>query len=368
MSKTVVVGMSGGVDSSVAALLLKEEGWNVIGLFMKNWEEEVNGHCPAAQDYEDVVAVCSKIDVPCYAVNFSAHYWNNVFEHFLSELKQGRTPNPDILCNKEIKFKVLLEKALELGASHLATGHYCRIGEGNTLHKGLDPLKDQSYFLYTLTSDVLKNVLFPIGGLPKSKVRELAAKYNLPTAAKKDSTGICFIGKRDFKQFVSNYIAYHPGNLVDEKGKIIGKHDGSAYYTIGQRHGLGIGGPGEAWFVADKDLEKNEVIVVQGSEHPALFESSLTAEQLSWVSPHAIPSFPFHCSAKIRYRQSDQPCIIEKITEGIAYISFPIPQRAITPGQSIVFYQGEVCLGGGIIVSKRWKNSSSEALATSKIV
>lgn len=356
MGKVVVVGMSGGVDSSVSALLLKQQGWKVIGLFMKNWEEALPGaECPAEADYQDVLSVCSQIDIPCYAVNFSENYWDNVFEHFLSELKAGRTPNPDILCNREIKFKVLLEKAMDLGADYLATGHYCRIGESNgeaALLRGMDPNKDQSYFLYALSSQVLKSVLFPIGGLPKPEVRMIAAQNGLSTYAKKDSTGICFIGKRNFKDFVSQYIAYHPGKLVTVDGKVVGEHDGAAYYTIGQRHGLKIGGPGEPWFVVDKCLESNRVIVAQGFEHPALFANHLQAEDLTWISSHGPAELPLRCTAKIRYRQTDQPCVLEGIDGGVASVRFDEPQRAITPGQSIVFYSGEECLGGGIIVNK----------------
>ncbi len=359
MAKTVVVGMSGGVDSSVTALLLKQQGWNVIGLFMKNWNEtDPNGACAASKDYEDVLAVSSQIGIPCYSVDFSERYWNNVFETFLDELKAGRTPNPDILCNREIKFKALLDKALQMGADSLATGHYCRVRHSeasNELLKGEDPLKDQSYFLYAVTSDVLKHVLFPIGELPKSEVRKIAQEHGLVNAAKKDSTGICFIGKRDFKHFVSQYIAYHPGNLVTTDGKVIGKHDGSAYYTIGQRHGLGIGGAGDAWFVVDKRHDVNEVVVAQGAEHPALFSASLTASQLTWVSPLGPPPLPYRCTAKVRYRQADQPCTILKIEDGIVSVAFDAPQRAVTPGQSIVFYDGDICLGGGVIHSRSQK-------------
>jgi tRNA-specific 2-thiouridylase len=346
--------MSGGVDSSVSAVLLKRQGYNVVGIFMKNWEEsDSEGNCTAMQDYEDALAVCTHIGIPCYSVNFSAKYWDNVFENFLSELKAGRTPNPDILCNREIKFKALLDKALELGADYLATGHYCRTQEIEgevALLKGLDPLKDQSYFLYTLTSSVLKKVMFPIGNLPKSEVRRIAIEEGLVNARKKDSTGICFIGKRDFKSFVSQYIAYHPGDVLTTEGKVIAKHDGSAYYTIGQRHGLGIGGPGDAWFVVDKDVVTNTIVVAQGSEHPALFSTGLSAIQLSWVSSKGINP-PYSCSAKVRYRQADQLCTIESGTETLQ-VTFQEPQRAVTPGQSIVFYAGEVCLGGGIISNK----------------
>lgn len=346
--------MSGGVDSSVSALLLKRQGYNVIGIFMKNWDEsDSNGNCTATQDYEDALAVSAHLGIPCYAVNFSAKYWDNVFENFLDELKAGRTPNPDILCNREIKFKALLEKAQEMGADYLATGHYCRTGLVNgepALLKGLDPLKDQSYFLYTVTSDILKNVLFPIGDLPKSEVRRIAVEEGLINAKKKDSTGICFIGKRDFKSFVSQYIAYHPGDVLTVDGKVIAKHDGSAYYTIGQRHGLGIGGPGDPWFVVDKDVTTNTIVVAQGSEHPALFSRHLNAIQTTWVSRNGINT-PLSCTAKVRYRQADQACTVNE-DAGTLTVTFQEPQRAVTPGQSIVFYQNEVCLGGGIISNK----------------
>ncbi len=351
--KTVAVGMSGGVDSSVAALLLKQQGYRVIGLFMKNWEEkDENGVCQSSKDYEDVVRVCGQIGIPYYSINFVQEYWDNVFTHFLEELKQGHTPNPDILCNREIKFKVLLDKALSMGADYLATGHYAQkslVDGNNCLLKGQDPGKDQSYFLYTMKSQLLDHVLFPVGGLLKSDLREWARKADLPTSEKKDSTGICFIGERNFKQFLSRYIPYHPGFFERLDGAVIGKHDGAAYYTIGQRKGLAIGGKGEAWFVVGKDSARNVVYVEQGANHPALFRGSLTASSLSWVSPKGAPPLPFKCKAKIRYRQADQQCTIQKIEEGIATISFDVPQRAVTPRQSIVFYEKDVCLGGGII-------------------
>lgn len=351
---TVVVGMSGGVDSSLSALLLKEQGYRVIGMFMKNWEElNSNGQCHSADDFADVVRVCEQIDIPYYSVNFVKEYWDNVFTHFLEDFRAGFTPNPDILCNREIKFKALLEKALELGADYLATGHYCQkrhSADGEyQLVKGVDGGKDQSYFLYTLSDKVLQKVLFPVGALPKTEVRKLAKKYNLSTAEKKDSTGICFIGKRDFKEFLSGYLPITPGNFEDIHGTIVGQHDGTAYYTLGQRKGLKIGGPGDAWFVVGKDISRNVVIVAQGSSHPALFCDNLIASELSWVSSTGAPKLPFTCSAKVRYRQEDQICTIEKIEEGKAYVTFPSPQRAVTAGQSIVFYEGDVCLGGGRI-------------------
>ena len=346
--------MSGGVDSSVSALVLKQQGYNVLGLFMKNWEEKnPDGVCRSTQDYEDAVKVCEQIGIPCYTVNFVQEYWDHVFSHFLEELKLGYTPNPDILCNREIKFKVFFDKAMSLGADYLATGHYCQIAqtEGSfQLLKGADPNKDQSYFLYTLQTSILSKVLFPIGHLQKPQVRQLAAEHNLATSEKKDSTGICFIGKRDFKEFVGKYLAYQKGHFENLKGEIVGEHDGIAYYTIGQRKGLAIGGPGEAWFVVGKDPARNVVIVEQGTDHPALYANSLIATEPSWVL--GSPSyFPFSCTAKVRYRQPDQPCTIEKIEEGKIFVRFSTPQRAITPRQAIVFYDGSICLGGATILS-----------------
>ena len=348
--KTVVVGMSGGVDSSVAALLLKQQGYHVIGLFMKNWEEQdAQGVCKASRDYEDVVAVCEQIGIPYYSVNFVQEYWSQVFTHFIDECRQGRTPNPDILCNREIKFKALFDKARELGADFLATGHYCQTSHGLLL-KGADPNKDQSYFLHAIQGTILNHILFPVGHLVKAEVRAIARSHQLPTSEKKDSTGICFIGKRDFKEFLSHYIAYTPGNFETPEGQIVGQHDGVAYYTIGQRKGLAIGGPGDAWYVVGKDPARNVVLIAQGEEHPALFTDRLTATEASWITT-APTSLPFHCQAKIRYRQADQPCIIQSIHEGTVEVTFPIPQRAATPRQSIVFYQGDVCLGGAFIKS-----------------
>lgn len=348
MKKTIVVGMSGGVDSSVTALLLKRQGHNVIGMFMKNWEEkDSSGQCMATKDHEDVVKVCEQLSIPYYSVNFVKEYETQVFSHFLAELKQGHTPNPDILCNREIKFKVFLEKALSLGADFLATGHYCQTAQGQLL-KGADPNKDQSYFLYTLTSAALQKVLFPIGHLQKTQVRLLAHEMGLATAQKKDSTGICFIGKRDFKEFTSQYLGYNPGHFETLEGKIVGTHDGIAFYTIGQRKGLGVGGPGDAWFVVGKDVARNVVILAQGQDHPSLYRNTLTASELSWVCGCA-PALPLACTAKVRYRQKEQPCLIEKIEDGKAFVRFLSPQRAITPRQSVVFYENAICLGGGLI-------------------
>lgn len=354
--KTVVVGMSGGVDSSVSALLLKEQGYHVIGLFMNNWEEQdENGVCTATKDYEDVQRVCEKIDIPYYALNFSKEYKDQVFSHFIHDFEKGLTPNPDILCNREIKFKLFFDKAMELGADFFATGHYCQnINENEvfSLHKGADPKKDQTYFLYTLQQEILKKVLFPVGGLPKSEVRKIALAAGLKTAEKKDSTGICFIGERNFRSFLSQYIAIKPGNIETLDGKIVGKHLGAAFYTIGQRKGLGIGGEGDAWFVVGKEMAKNTVYVVQGQDHPALFSTQLIAEELSWINEP--PShFPYQCASKVRYRQADHPCVIEKIEDGKATITFLTPQRAVTPGQSIVFYEGSRCIGGGVIMQNK---------------
>lgn len=347
-NKKIVVGMSGGVDSSVSALLLKEQGYDVIGLFMKNWEEnDEHGVCKASKELDDVALVCEQLKIPYYAVNFTQEYQSQVFEYFLEEFKKGNTPNPDILCNREIKFKVLLDKALELGAAYLATGHYCQTDHIQLL-KGADANKDQSYFLYTLNSEILQKVLFPVGHLTKKETRALAVQHGLATAEKKDSTGICFIGERNFKAFLNQYLPFKSGDFETLAGKVVGKHDGCAFYTIGQRKGLDIGGAGEAWYVVGKDVPRNVVYIEQGSEHPALYCAALSAHSLSWVTGSP-SSFPFHCRAKIRYRQEDQECVIEKIEDGCAYVTFPKPQRAVTPSQSIVFYRDQVCLGGGII-------------------
>lgn len=345
--KTVVVGMSGGVDSSVAALLVKLQGYKTIVLFMKNWDEtNPDGSCTADQDYQDVIKVCEALDIPYFSVNFVKEYWDGVFEEFLSDYKKGFTPNPDILCNREIKFKVFYQRAKLLGADYLATGHYCQLNERHELCKGADQNKDQSYFLYAVNAKVFKDVLFPIGHLPKPKVRELAHKFNLATSAKKDSTGICFIGERNFKDFLSQYVKSVQGNFIDVNGKVLGKHDGVCFYTLGQRKGMGIGGPGDAWFVVGKNIDKNEVIVAQGQDHPALYADGLDAVDLNWfVTPK---SQSFRCNAKIRYRQPEQPCTVF-VQDHQVKVIFDDPQRAMTPRQSVVFYQDDVCLGGGII-------------------
>lgn len=345
--KTVVVGMSGGVDSSVTALIVKLQGYRVLGLFMKNWDEtNPDGTCPADFDYQDVIKVCEKLDVPYYSVNFVKEYWDGVFSEFLNDYRQGYTPNPDILCNREIKFKVFYQRAKLLGADFLATGHYCQLENGE-LKKGADLNKDQTYFLYAVQKEVFKDVMFPIGHLPKPKVRELATKFDLATSAKKDSTGICFIGERNFKNFLSQYIESTKGNFIDIKnGKVVGQHDGTCFYTLGQRKGMGVGGPGEPWFVVAKNFDKNEVILAQGQDHPALYADGLTAVELNWLTN--APEGTFKCKAKVRYRQPEQPCTVTVENNSVKVV-FDEPQRAMTPRQSIVFYQGEMCLGGGII-------------------
>lgn len=344
--KTVVVGMSGGVDSSVTALMVKLQGFRVIGLFMKNWDEtNPDGSCTADQDYQDVIRVCEQLDVPYYSVNFVKEYADSVFAEFLEDYRRGVTPNPDVLCNREIKFKVFLERAKLLGADYLATGHYCQLIDGK-LVKGADLNKDQTYFLYAVERSALEHVLFPIGHLPKPRVRELAARFNLATKAKKDSTGICFIGERNFKAFLSNYIQSVRGNFVNLDGKVLGPHDGVCFYTLGQRKGLGVGGPGEAWFVVAKDHAKNEVVLAQGQDHPALYADGLDATDLNWLVP--LEQGQFRAKAKVRYRQVEQDCTVKVLGDKVEVV-FDSPQRAMTPRQSIVFYQGEVCLGGGMI-------------------
>lgn len=352
----VVIGMSGGVDSSVAALVLKEMGHEVIGVFMKNWDEvDEAGVCTADADYDDVRRVCDQIDIPYYTVNFEKEYWDRVFLYFLAEYKKGRTPNPDVMCNKEIKFKAFLEKALHLEADYLATGHYAQIGSSSekyTLERGADPGKDQSYFLYTLGQKQLAKTLFPIGHLTKKEVREKAIAANLATARKKDSTGICFIGEKNFKEFLSQYLPAQPGDIRTLDGELKGHHDGLMYHTLGQRKGLGIGGAGEPWFAIKKDLESNTLYVAQGQDHPALYSSGLYAEDLSWVTGNS-PGQTFSCTAKFRYRQPDQQVTVELTADGGAKVIFAKKQRAITPGQAVVFYQDKTCLGGGTI-EKNW--------------
>ncbi|GIP43430.1 tRNA-specific 2-thiouridylase MnmA [Paenibacillus sp. J45TS6] len=348
----VVVGMSGGVDSSVAAMLLKEQGYDVIGIFMKNWDDtDEFGVCTATEDYEDVIRVCNQLDIPYYTVNFQNQYWDKVFSYFLEEYKAGKTPNPDVICNKEIKFKAFLNHAMDLGADYVATGHYARVvRENGEVHmlRGKDDNKDQTYFLNQLTEEQLSKVLFPIGDMEKPKVRELAAEANLATASKKDSTGICFIGERNFKQFLSGYLPAQKGNMETIDGKVMGQHDGLMYYTIGQRHGLGIGGDGDPWFVIGKNMDRNVLYVGQGFHHEMLYSDSIITDHVNWISKGALPD-TFECTAKFRYRQSDNKVTVTRLEDSKAKVTFHEPIRAITPGQAVVFYQEEECLGGGTI-------------------
>jgi tRNA-specific 2-thiouridylase len=351
----VIVGMSGGVDSSVAALLLLEQGYRVEGLFMKNWEEDDGTeYCTAKEDFADAQAVADRLDIHLHGANFAAEYWDNVFEHFLAEYRAGRTPNPDILCNREIKFKAFLEYALMLGADFIATGHYARRGEVDgraALLKGLDPNKDQSYFLHQVGHEELEKTLFPLGEMEKSAVRALAEQHNLATAKKKDSTGICFIGERRFRDFLQRYLPAQPGEIHSLDGEVLGRHQGLMYHTIGQRQGLGIGGlanHSEApWYVVRKDLQNNVLLVAQGNDHPALFSSTLYSADVLWISGQ-VPQMPLACAAKVRYRQPDQDCTVS-VCDGGLRVDFAEAQRAVTPGQSVVFYRGEQCLGGGVI-------------------
>lgn len=358
----IVVGMSGGVDSSVAALLLKEQGHDVIGIFMKNWEEkDENGVCTSTQDYEDVKKVCQTLGIPYYTVNFTKQYMDRVFSDFLKEYESGRTPNPDILCNVEIKFKDFLNYALNIvGADYLATGHYAQIRENEDgvfeMVRAADNNKDQTYFLSGIGQKELSHALFPIGHLNKDEVRRLAEENNLITAGKKDSTGICFIGERNFTNFLSQYIQDEPGDMIDiDTGRVMGKHNGLAYYTLGQRKGLGIGGQGtgngKPWFVAEKDLKNNILYVVQGDDHPALYSKSLKASGMNWVEDktYVEPGETFDCTAKFRYRQKDQGVKVKVIDNDKIEVFFNEPQRAVTPGQQVVLYLGDKCLGGATI-------------------
>ncbi|MBI5975852.1 tRNA 2-thiouridine(34) synthase MnmA [Staphylococcus sp. H16/1A] len=349
----VVVGMSGGVDSSVTAHLLKEQGYDVIGIFMKNWDDtDENGVCTATEDYNDVIAVCNQLDIPYYAVNFEKEYWDKVFTYFLDEYKKGRTPNPDVMCNKEIKFKAFLDHALKLGADYVATGHYARVKRDGTGHvemlRGVDNNKDQTYFLNQLTEEQLKHVMFPIGDIDKKRVREIAEEQNLATAKKKDSTGICFIGERNFKTFLSQYLPAQPGEMRTLNGEKKGMHSGLMYYTIGQRHGLGIGGDGDPWFVVGKNLDKNILYVEQGFHHDALYSDYLIASDVSFVNDTDL-SKPLKCTAKFRYRQKDTPVTVTKESDDSIRVTFEAPVRAITPGQAVVLYDGDTCLGGATI-------------------
>ena len=347
----VVVGMSGGVDSSLAALLLKREGYEVVGLFMKNWEDDDDDeYCSTRQDLIDAAAAADVIGIELEAVNFAAEYKDRVFAEFLREYSAGRTPNPDVLCNAEIKFSAFLDHALRLGAQKIATGHYARVaGNGSyRLLKGKDGAKDQSYFLHRLTQAQLSRVLFPLGELRKAEVRRIAREAGLPNHAKKDSTGICFIGERPFREFLGRYLPKAPGRIVDEQGRTLGEHMGLAFYTIGQRKGIGLGGPGEPWYVADKRRAANELVVVRGHDHPLLLRRSLTASEATWISGQP-PATPSPHSAKTRYRQADAPCTLARVRRSQFEVDFPAPQWAVTPGQSVVLYDGEVCLGGGVI-------------------
>ena len=348
----VVVGMSGGVDSSVAALLAKRAGHDVVGLFMKNWEDDDNDeYCSTREDLIDAAAAADKIGIDLEAVNFSAEYKERVFAEFLREYSAGRTPNPDVLCNAEIKFRAFLDHAMRLGAEKIATGHYARVQEKNgnvQLLRGKDGSKDQSYFLHRLTQEQLSRVMFPVGELKKTEVRRIALEAGLPNHAKKDSTGICFIGERPFREFLNRYLPKQPGPMVDDKGKTIGEHIGLAFYTIGQRKGIGIGGKGEPWYVAQKDLKSNKLVVVQGHDHPLLMKKALTAADTAWVAGKA-PGAPSTHTAKTRYRQADAPCTLTRVLESEIKVDFSAPQWAVTPGQSVVLYDAEVCLGGGVI-------------------
>lgn len=350
----VIVGMSGGVDSSVSAWLLMQQGYAVEGLFMKNWEEDDGtDYCTAREDLADAQAVCDRLGIKLHQANFAAEYWDRVFEHFLEEYKAGRTPNPDILCNKEIKFRAFLDYALSLGADFIATGHYTRRSPGNPaqLLRGRDGNKDQSYFLHAVAGSQIARTLFPVGDIEKPEVRRIAAELGLATAAKKDSTGICFIGERRFKDFLAQYLPAQPGRIETDAGTVIGEHQGLMYYTLGQRQGIGIGGQKNAeeapWYVVHKDLVRNVLVIGQGHEHPLMMSRALFAGTIDWVAGSA-PTLPLHCTAKTRYRQPDQACVVSH--DGERYrVDFADTQRAVTPGQSVVFYVDDVCLGGGVI-------------------
>lgn len=351
--KTVAVGMSGGVDSSVAAYLLKQQGYNAIGIFMHNWEESSGGFCTAEQDFEDVKRVCGKLDIPYYTVNFSKQYYDRVFKLFLDEYARGRTPNPDVLCNREIKFGPFIEYAKKIGADYIATGHYCKTeqrGENYYLLKAADKNKDQSYFLHQLNQKQLSNVLFPLADIEKPEVRQTAEILGLSTAQKKDSTGICFIGERHFREFLSNYLPAKKGKIVDNNGNTVGQHDGVMYYTIGQRKGLGIGGVKDGgagrWFVTAKDIKTNILYVQQGSEE-MLYSKALECSTVNWI-PQLPQKLQFECNAKFRYRQTDQKVLVT-IKENAVSVEFNEKQRAVTEGQYAVFYQDDYCLGGGCI-------------------
>ena len=354
---TVIVGMSGGVDSSVSAYLLKEQGFQVQGLFMTNWEETEDDYCTTAEDFQDARQVCDDLGIPLHRVNFSAEYRDRVFAYFLKEYEAGRTPNPDVLCNREIKFGVFFEYAQRLGADLIATGHYARVRQHKGRHQllmGRDPDKDQSYFLHAVTEVALAKTLFPLGNYVKTEVRDIAHSHGLVTHSKKDSTGICFIGERDFRNFLSQYLPGQPGPIFSLDGEELGQHQGAMYYTIGQRQGLGIGGNAthghEPWYVVKKDVQKNALIVAQGNQHPQLFSQALMAEEVHWINGKPTTNL-LTCAAKTRYRQSNQQCRAELAEGDTVRVEFNNPQRAVTPGQFVAFYDGEVCLGGGIIAT-----------------
>lgn len=356
LGNQIIVGMSGGVDSSVTALLLKQQGNVVCGTFMRNWEADASDpYCQADQDLTDAKAVCNLLGISLTTVNFANEYWDRVFQYFLNEYSAGRTPNPDILCNQEIKFRAFLDHALRHGADKIATGHYARIKELDgqyQLLKAVDLNKDQSYFLYRLNQHQLQHSLFPLGNMTKPAVRELAQTAQFPNHKKKDSTGICFIGERKFNTFLKEYLLAKPGDIYTDDGQLVGQHHGLMFYTIGQRQGIGIGGMKHArhapWYVLAKNIKENQLIIGQGHEHPDLFSQSLIFSNASWVSEQS-PTLPLKATAKIRYRQNDQACVVTQLDEQKFKVSFETPQRAITPGQSVVFYNEDVCLGGGII-------------------
>ncbi len=358
--KKIIVGLSGGVDSSVAAKLLLEQGFEVEGLFMKNWEEDDDsGYCSAEEDLADAQSVAEQLGIHLHTINFSHEYWEQVFSHFLDEYRAGRTPNPDILCNREIKFRAFLDHALELGADAIATGHYARIeqyGGEFQLLKGVDSGKDQSYFLHLLNQQQLSHALFPLGGMQKDEVRKIAENSQFTNADKRDSTGICFIGERNFRDFLSNYLPAQPGEIRTPEGDRIGEHQGLMYHTLGQRKGLGIGGLAgyseEPWYAVAKDLENNTLIAAQEKNHPLLMSTNIETGPIHWIGT-PVKSFPFSCMAQSRYRQSDQSCTIISADDSGAEIHFDTPQRAITPGQSMVFYLHDHCLGGAVIRSSK---------------
>ncbi len=356
MKKRVILGMSGGVDSSVSALLLKEQGYDVVGLFMKNWDEkDEGGVCTATEDYLDVGRVASQLDIPYYTINFEKEYWDRVFTYFLKEYHAGRTPNPDVMCNTEIKFNAFLDYALKLEGDYIAMGHYARVekrGDKFYLLRGVDHNKDQTYFLSRIGQRALSRTIFPIGALPKSRVREIAQANHLATANKKDSTGICFIGERDFDLFLDKYLLAKKGEIRSVDGQLLGEHSGLIHYTYGQRRGIGIGGvgTGEPWFVVGKGLKENILYVAQGDKHESLFTKSLIADEMIWTLDE--PSeLPLKCTAKFRYRQEDIPVTVTDAGEGKLKITYDYPVKAITPGQVAVLYNGEICLGGAIIQS-----------------